>query len=121
MSSNAKSSVNNKILVMLCIQACIYFKLTHFAEVFNCITGSPLIDNPPQGEEGECVKQLEDGVARLVDGHDDQSVVSQTPTVIKQSHHNNTQLSMHKRKTCSLSSLSITVYALLGRILEGPA
>ena len=54
--------------------------LTQFTEVLNNMAALALIDNPPQGEEGECVKQLEDGVARLVNGHDDQSVVSQTPT-----------------------------------------
>ena len=30
-----------------------------------------MVDHRPLGEEGEGVKQLEDGVARLMDGHDD--------------------------------------------------
>ena len=54
--------------------------LTQFTEVLNNMAALALIDNPPQGEEGECVKQLEDGVARLVNRHDNQFVVSQTPT-----------------------------------------
>ena len=33
-----------------------------------------MVDHRPLGEEGEGVKQLEDGVARLMDGHDDNAL-----------------------------------------------
>ena len=33
-----------------------------------------MVDHGALGEEGEGVKQLEDGVARLVDGHDDDAL-----------------------------------------------
>ena len=33
-----------------------------------------MIDHGSLGEEGEGVKQLEDGVAKLVDGHDDSTL-----------------------------------------------
>ncbi len=42
------------------------------------MTGLALVDNAAQREESESVKQLEDRVARLVDGHDDDSVTRLT-------------------------------------------
>ena len=36
-----------------------------------------MVDHGSLGEEGEGVKQLEDGVARLVDGHDDDTLATQ--------------------------------------------
>ena len=43
--------------------------------------GLALVDNAPQREESESVKQLEDGVARLMNGQDHQSIVLHTPAV----------------------------------------
>ena len=39
-------------------------------EVLQCIVGLAMVDHIPSREQGEGVKQLEDGVARLVDRHD---------------------------------------------------
>ncbi len=39
-----------------------------------------LVDDAAQREKSETVKQFEDGVTRLVDGEDDQSIVLHTPT-----------------------------------------
>ena len=36
-------------------------------EVLQCIVGLAMVDHIPSREQGEGVKQLEDGVARLVD------------------------------------------------------
>ena len=39
-------------------------------EVFQCVISLAVVDDISSREQGESVKQLEDGVARLVDGHD---------------------------------------------------
>ena len=39
-------------------------------EVFQCIVSLAMVDNVSSREQGKSVKQLEDGVSRLMDGHD---------------------------------------------------
>ncbi len=45
-----------------------------------------MVDEPALGEEGEGVKQLEDGVARLVDGHDHDATTMLNQTAGKTRH-----------------------------------
>ena len=44
--------------------------LTCSVEVFQCIVSLAMVNDISSREQGESVKQLEDGVARLMDGHD---------------------------------------------------
>ena len=44
--------------------------LTEFVEVCQSLSGWSVVDLAAQREESEAVKQLEDGVSRLVNGHD---------------------------------------------------
>ena len=43
--------------------------LTESVEIAEAVRRFPVVDEPSLGEKSEGVKQLEDGVARLVDGH----------------------------------------------------
>ena len=55
--------------------------LTDTAEIVQTLAGRAMVDKVSLREEGECVKELEDGVARLVDGHDNHSIRSLTESV----------------------------------------
>ena len=48
------------------------------SEVFQCIVSLAMVDNISSREQGESVKQLENGVARLMDGHDHNVVTLHT-------------------------------------------
>ena len=47
-------------------------------EVLQCIVSLAVVDHVPSREQGEGVKQLEDGVARLMDRHDHNVVTPHT-------------------------------------------
>ena len=47
-------------------------------EVFQSTVSLTVVDNIPSREQGESIKQLEDGVARLVDRHDHNVVTCHT-------------------------------------------
>ncbi len=61
--------------------------LTLIIKVLQGLLSHPVIGNAAPGEETEGVKELEDGVARLVDGHDHNPVVHTTQTVGERKKH----------------------------------
>ena len=48
---------------------------TKFAEVLKRFLGRAMVDHVTQREEGKAVKQLEDSVSRLMNGHDDNPTI----------------------------------------------
>ena len=48
--------------------------LTNFFKILQCPSTGAMIDQVPHREQCQCVKELEDGIARLVDRHDNDTV-----------------------------------------------
>lgn len=48
--------------------------LTNFFKILQCPSAGAMIDQVPHREQCQCVKELEDGIAWLVDRHDNDTI-----------------------------------------------